>query len=161
MEDAQKVLSAALQSGFRESGAVGLGHSAEGSITPVVAVRSSGLGLDSIIGYQDSNGSNISLVSESYLRNIACIINEKFRVNDERILRFEKALESYDQKKNASSDEDAETRRRRKREEGLRRQHELQSFKEVKRETSDPMRTHEDDSSFLNVDETYSDLLQL
>ncbi|KAF2277633.1 uncharacterized protein EI97DRAFT_396574 [Westerdykella ornata] len=132
LEDSHRVLTAALSAGFRESGAVSLGASKAGDVNPMVAVRSTGYSFDSIIGFQDFEGQNYAMVSEACLRNLVNIANSRFRVNQERINRFQKALlEQYaqkevDNKPNFTPEwEDADARRRRKREEGLARRQQL------------------------------------
>lgn len=119
--------------GFRESGAVSLGASKSGEANPVVAIRSTGYSFDSIIGYQDDTGCNRSLISEAYLRTLACIANERFKINEERIARFRAQLlglyKPISKTTSGSSKpdwEDAEARRQRKRAEGLARQQSLQ-----------------------------------
>jgi tRNA wybutosine-synthesizing protein 3 len=99
----------------------------------MVAVRSAGYSFDSIIGYQDGEGRNITLVDENYLRTLVDIANERFKINTDRISRFRNALlESYQSvvstgKSTKPEWEDAEDRKRRKREEGLARQQALQN----------------------------------
>lgn len=95
----------------------------------MVAVRSTGYSFDSIIGYQNEEGRNIALVNEQYLRTLVDIANDRFRINTERIARFRNALldvfQSPSQSSGTSSKpgwEDADARKRRKREEGLARQ---------------------------------------
>jgi tRNA wybutosine-synthesizing protein 3 len=129
LEDSQHVLAAALGSGFRESGAVSLTPSRDGEINPMVAVRSSGYSFDAIIGYQSDTGKNIALVDETYLQTLFNIANDRFRVNSERIKRFEVALhEQYHPESIPRADvnkpewEAADVRKQRKREEGLARQ---------------------------------------
>lgn len=120
--------------GFRESGAVSLGSSKTGEANPVVAIRSAGYSFDSIIGYQDDMGRNVSKISPSHLRTLVRIANERFKINLERIARFRSLLlESY-QSVSASTPgsskpdwEDAEARKQRKRAEGLARQRALQA----------------------------------
>ncbi|KAL1792595.1 hypothetical protein ACET3X_009102 [Alternaria dauci] len=133
MDHAQKVLTAALTAGFRESGAVSLGSQNTGEPNPMVAVRSAGYSFDSIIGYQDGDGSNVALVDQRYLRTLVNIANERFKTNLDRISRFRQALlETYESKLSNGSKtnwEDADVRKRRKREEGLARQQALQSQK--------------------------------
>jgi len=133
LEDAQRVLTTALAGGFRESGAVSLGSTKAGESNPMVAVRSAGYSFDSIIGYQDEDGSNIALVDERYLRTLVDIANERFKINLDRISRFRTALlEIYQPNtSNGTSSskpdwEDTATRKQRKREEGLARQQALQ-----------------------------------
>jgi tRNA wybutosine-synthesizing protein 3 len=100
----------------------------------MVAVRSAGYSFDSIIGYQDETGHNIPLVDEKYLRTLVAIANDRFRINVERIARFQNALMGAF--KTSSSPrgnskklewEDTNTRKQRKREEGLARQQALQT----------------------------------
>lgn len=96
----------------------------------MVAVRSTGYSFDSIIGYQDENSHNIAIVDEKHLRILIAIANDRFRINEVRIARFRNALiEAFSPSTNASSKpewEDADARKRRKREEGLARQRALQ-----------------------------------
>ncbi|KZM20905.1 tRNA(Phe) 7-((3-amino-3-carboxypropyl)-4-demethylwyosine(37)-N(4))methyltransferase [Ascochyta rabiei] len=140
LDHAQRVLNAAMGAGFRESGAVSLGSSKTGEANPVVAVRSTGYSFDSIIGYQDGEGRNISLIDESHLRTLVCIANERFKINVERIARFRtQVLESYKSSPTSMSGsskpiwEDADARKQRKREEGLARQRALQVASSDKR----------------------------
>ena len=100
----------------------------------MVAVRSTGYSIDSIIGYQDEEGHNIALVDGNYLNTMARIANERFDINNERIARFRTALlsafepQASEQPGSSKSDwEDADARKRRKREEGLARQQALQA----------------------------------
>jgi tRNA wybutosine-synthesizing protein 3 len=134
MDYAQGVLTAALTAGFRESGAVSLGSVKAGESNPMVAVRSAGYSFDSIIGYRDSDGNNVAMVDQRYLRTLVNIANERFKINIDRISRFRKALlETYEPKLAEATGgsklewEDAEVRKRRKREEGLARQQAMQS----------------------------------
>jgi tRNA wybutosine-synthesizing protein 3 len=105
-----------------------------GESTPMVAVRSTGYSFDSIVGYHDEDNRNIPLVDEIYLRTLVDIANDRFRINAERIARFQKALVDISSPavllKGQSSKpewEDADVRRQRKREEGLARQQALQA----------------------------------
>jgi tRNA wybutosine-synthesizing protein 3 len=129
--DAQAVLSAASSAGFRESGAMGLSSSTDGIVTPMVAVRSAGLGFDSIIGYQNADGNYNSLVTEEYLELLVNTANERFKTNTERIERFRSGILSYydsDRAKNGDQPgslwENKDARKARKRAEGLARQKE-------------------------------------
>ncbi|KAF2116579.1 methyltransferase TYW3-domain-containing protein [Lophiotrema nucula] len=137
----QRVLTAALSSGFRESGAVGLAPFKSGEVNPLVAIRSTGYSFDAIIGRQDQNGTNIALVDESYLGILIGIANDRFTVNAERIERLRLAFlqqfameqgipvaSSTDTNSNRRKPawEDSETRKGRLKEEGLARQHALQ-----------------------------------
>lgn len=100
LHHAHPVLSAASTSGFRESGLQSLrcleANDIEGP-SPIVAVRSAGLSLESVIGYceetdddNDDGGEPIirSLVTEEFLEMLVNISNERFAVNSERKERF-------------------------------------------------------------------------
>ncbi|KAF2199359.1 hypothetical protein GQ43DRAFT_376430 [Delitschia confertaspora ATCC 74209] len=140
LEEAHKLVTVAMSSGFRESGALSLLPSKTGETNPMVAVRSTGYSFDSIIGYQDVEGNNVSLVHESHLRLLVNIANERFNVNTERISRFHSSLmelqkhsithqgpRSHKSLNSPKSDwEDLEVRRQRKKEEGLLRKRALQ-----------------------------------
>ena len=100
----------------------------------MVAIRSTGYSFDSIIGYQDDEGRNISLVDEGHLITLVCIANELFKINLERIARFRtQLLDSYQPAlisgPSDSNWEDADVRKQRKRAEGLARQQALQAAK--------------------------------
>ncbi|KAL2871537.1 tRNA wybutosine-synthesizing 3 family protein [Aspergillus lucknowensis] len=138
LHHAQPVLSAASSSGFRESGLQSLRCLDGGDgPSPIVAVRSAGLALESVIGYcedgsdGDYDGQVIrSLVTEEYLQMLVAMSNERFLTNSKRKERFRTALLnacSADYpvgmrrkgKTKPPSWEDAETRKARMREEGL------------------------------------------
>jgi tRNA wybutosine-synthesizing protein 3 len=131
------VLSAALHAGFRESGAINIASNLDGETTPMVAVRSTGLAFDSVVGYlHDSNDYTstpliFSSVGESYLRSLVAIANMRFQENTRRIERFVEALDTTCQpgillKPKDREWEDADTRRERKRAEGLGKKQALQ-----------------------------------
>ncbi|KAG6025884.1 hypothetical protein E4U19_002903 [Claviceps sp. Clav32 group G5] len=130
---AQALLQAALQAGFRESGALNITPQADSSTTPVVAVRSMGLSFESLIGFESSrSGSRHALVTASHLRLLMGIARERFAENSKRIERFRGAfanrvLESREKRTNSDGREweDAAARRERMREEGLRRREAL------------------------------------
>ncbi|KAF1963182.1 hypothetical protein CC80DRAFT_487578 [Byssothecium circinans] len=131
LEDSQRVLTAALGSGFRESGAVSL-TAKNGELNPMVAVRSTGYSFDAIIGYRDDAGNNIALVDEAYLHTLVDIANARFKINTERIARFQASLvQQYIPQPDSGANsqkpewEDVEVRKQRKREEGLARQRAL------------------------------------
>ncbi|ODM21014.1 hypothetical protein SI65_04067 [Aspergillus cristatus] len=146
LQHANPVLSAGSSSGFRESGLQSLRclEDSEG-ISPIVAIRSSGLSLESIIGYcddssEDDGGEPVihSLVTEEYLEMLVAISNERFSVNTERKERFRKSLLelcSPEQVRGSKTKgkskppgwEDPEKRRERKRAEGLMRKKLLES----------------------------------
>lgn len=117
----------------------------------MVAVRSTGLAFESVIGVvrgrtilppgtpqgdedgqrQDEDGQQQeedaieALVDEEYLEVLVGIANERFEANTERIRRFETLLFGSTGKKAVHSWEEKETRQERKRAEGLKRREEL------------------------------------
>lgn len=93
-----------------------------------------GLSFESLIGVRE-DGVTKTTVSDDYLRSLLRIANERFEENEKRIDRFRAAFlaascSSEEKKKKKKEDgtewEDAETRRERKRAEGLRRKAVLQ-----------------------------------
>jgi tRNA wybutosine-synthesizing protein 3 len=108
----------------------------DGSITPMVAVRSTGLAFDTVIGYQTDTEEIVSIVTEAHLKLMVAIANERFKVNSERIQRFRTALLSSHKStktgnghKSNAEWEDKAARQARKREEGLMKQRILQQAK--------------------------------
>lgn len=133
LSQAQIILSAALQAGFRESGAINLIPSGKEPATPMVAVRSMGLTLESLIGYH-SHGVEFCTVSPRELRNLIEISNARFGENEKRISRFRELLKKFssedvDEGKRKGEEgeqwEDAGARRERKKAEGLARRKQL------------------------------------
>jgi tRNA wybutosine-synthesizing protein 3 len=136
-EDAQAALQAATQSGFRESGISGLLDNKGQPSTPMVAVRSSGLALDSVIGFKDLDSSTTGvgtiqpMVSESYLRAIVRLANERFSINEERKVRFfdafyqQRPAQISGSKAGSIGFESRAARKERKRAEGLTRQQQM------------------------------------
>ena len=121
-----------MTAGFRESGISCIFDKRGTATNPMVAVRSAGLAIDSIIGFQtQENGADqISvMVSEDYLRTLIAVANERFTINAERIARFRTALlkgkgctmESGmdDNAQETSTYEPSDQRKARKRREGL------------------------------------------
>jgi tRNA wybutosine-synthesizing protein 3 len=134
LSHAQTILKAALQAGFRESGAINLTSAISEAPTPMVAVRSAGLALDSVIGWLNADDDCICIVSETYLKGLLAVANERFDENLKRITRFRDLLLASAQtpadiearKKSKGNDwEDASIRWERKRAEGLKRSQEL------------------------------------
>ncbi|RYP33387.1 hypothetical protein DL767_004792 [Monosporascus sp. MG133] len=114
--------------GFRESGAINLTANAGEPVTPIVAIRSMGLALESLIGMQIQDVPQRT-VSVEYLETLLRIANERFVANAERIERFRLGVLEATQprkEKDGTEWEDAQARRERKRAEGLRRKAELQ-----------------------------------
>ncbi|KAI9871954.1 MAG: hypothetical protein M1830_002226 [Pleopsidium flavum] len=133
LKHAQRVLAAAINAGFRESGVQSLRNLEDKEACPMVAVRTSGLALESVIGYLE-DGKDISnvrcVVSEGYLRMVVAMINQRFEANTERILRFSDHLlkQDFGQSLRHGDEEvweDADSRRERKRIEGLRKSKDL------------------------------------
>ncbi|KAF2857600.1 hypothetical protein K470DRAFT_223058 [Piedraia hortae CBS 480.64] len=85
---AQKVLTAALQAGFRESGA-----QVPGGRFPLVAVRSSGLALDCLVGFIEGDVVKL-MVEPNYLQTLMGVASKRFEQNTLRIERFRQALAS-------------------------------------------------------------------
>ncbi|KAJ0286772.1 hypothetical protein Brms1b_005030 [Colletotrichum noveboracense] len=140
---AQLLLKCALAAGFRESGALNLLPNApstddqQPSVTPIVGVRTMGLGLESLVGYvDDSNDTRHCTVSADYLRTLVDIANERFVENAARIARFRAALQDAVAGPPArlgdggAEWEDAAVRRERKRAEGLRRKEKMLAARE-------------------------------
>ena len=125
---AQPVLAAAISSGFRESGVQSLKNLEDPDSLPMVAVRSHGLALESVIGVlEDGEKDPRSFVSEEYLIMLVGIANERFEACQVRKKRFEDAL--FGRQREAGDWEDADARKKRKREEGLKRQREKDTMK--------------------------------
>ncbi len=131
------VLTAALQAGLRESGAVNLIPQGAEEAMPMVAVRSAGLAFDSIIGFHDdcADGKAMirSIVNEEYLQTLVHVANMRFKENSQRTERFQELLlrpalsrhlGSYGKQEDW---EPADARRQRKRAEGLRLKQEISS----------------------------------
>lgn len=166
---AQLILRCGLQAGFRESGAINLlplpstasssssshNNSQAAAATPIVAIRSMGLGLESLIG-RETNGIKHCTVSGDYLKALIRIANERFGDNAKRIERFRtylrEALSSPKRERKKVGDgevgvqwEDAETRKERKRAEGLKRAEEVRKMRE-ELEQEQREREHEDEN---------------
>ena len=133
LKHAQPVLSAAINAGFRESGVQSLRNLDDPEACSMVAVRSAGLALESVIGWayltrNPENGQittkNKVLVTEQYLQMLAHLSGERFEANNERIARFRACLKEATAKQKEKEQEEAawedvDTRRARKRSEGL------------------------------------------
>lgn len=132
LHHAQSILAAAINAGFRESGVQSLKNLNDPNVFPMVAVRTSGLAFESLIGFlmesgpsEESQGIIHSLVSEEYLGILLKIANERFQTNTKRMKRFKNALFS-ERDKPSPKWEDTMTRQTRMKEEGLTRQQALQ-----------------------------------
>ena len=146
LHHAQPILAAAINAGFRESGIQSLKNLDDANAFPMVAIRSSGLALESIVGSmrdcmedigslsEDSSGySNDeevhSLVREDYLDLLIKLANERFKTNAERMRRFEEDLFRREGSGLGSPWEDGKDRQERKRAEGLKQQEKLRRKK--------------------------------
>lgn len=128
LHHAQPVLSAAISAGFRESGIQSLKNINDPDSCPMVAVRSSGLALESLVGMMIHSGIEeevSAIVDEEYLRLILSLANQRFDSNAERIQRLCKNLFER-QDKIQPVWEDSVIRKERKRAEGLQRKQLLQ-----------------------------------
>ncbi|KAL2269450.1 hypothetical protein VTJ83DRAFT_1634 [Remersonia thermophila] len=127
VEHAQLVIQAGMEAGFRETGAVSLtGRQSHDEATPMVAVRSMGLSLESLIA-AETDGARRLLVPPQHLQTLVQIANERFAENQKRIARFDAALEAAFKAAEKRRDrEDSLERRERKRQEGLRRREQLE-----------------------------------
>ncbi|KAI9644358.1 hypothetical protein NHQ30_007715 [Ciborinia camelliae] len=138
LEQAQKVLSAALQAGFRESGALNLISSTSEPATPMVGIRCMGLTLESLVGvYDEKSEQGVCRVTDGQLGTLMRISNERFQENTKRIERFrvllKEAMNPVEKKRvgeNGEDWEDPRARKERKRAEGLRRAQEMREAKE-------------------------------
>lgn len=152
LSHAQMVLTAASQAGFRESGAINLARAAGEQPMPMVGVRCLGLGFDSIIGclhQEDDHGNHLiqSLVTEEYMHTLIDIANGKFlenakRTEDFRMKLLQRCGSAAHNEQTAVGKplkigwEDADTRRERKRAEGLRKKQALRDMRERDRKQS-------------------------
>lgn len=134
MEAANILAKAGLSAGFRESGAINLLPTSSSAATPMVAIRSMGLGFESIVGSLDENGDACCIVGENLLRTLIETANSRFKENEKRRARFwdnlvealrVRSLGSARGKEKRTVDgrewEDKEVRRERLRREGLER----------------------------------------
>ncbi|KAK9417419.1 putative Methyltransferase TYW3-domain-containing protein [Seiridium unicorne] len=143
LEHAQLLLRCGLQAGFRESGALNLVSSGGEAITPMVAIRTMGLGLESLIGIQ-KGGAIQRTVSAEYLQTLLDISNDRFTENTKRIERFRAAILEAVQppkKKDGTDWEDAAARRERKKAEGLQKKAEMEAARDQSRipDQADPL----------------------
>ena len=145
LHHAQPIVAAAINAGFRESGIQSLKNLDDVNAFPMVAIRSSGLALESIIGcvpdrvkdtskvgmdgkHYLNNEDVHSLVSDNYLDLLLNIANDRFKSNTERMRRFESDLFKREAT-TTSSWEDSKTRLERKRAEGLKQQEEVRNVR--------------------------------
>lgn len=130
LHHAKPILSAAINAGFRESGIQSLKNLEDPNAFPMVAVRTAGLALGSLIGHAcetETGAEEVrALVSEEYLETILKVANARFAANAKRIERFSDGL-FHGHKDNELSWEDPQARRERKRAEGLAKKDQLRA----------------------------------
>jgi tRNA wybutosine-synthesizing protein 3 len=136
LESAHKVNTAAFQSGFGESGISSISTDNLRTSTAMVAVRTTSLAFDSVIGYEDGDGKLIPMVTEAYMRVLVELCNERFRLNKERTEAFREALfASFGPQQSQYSGpcawEPIEQRRARMKEDGIRRRAETDAQRTV------------------------------
>ena len=135
LHHAQPVLVAAINAGFRESGIQSVKNLDDPNAFPMVAIRTAGLAFESLVGvvqiptqggnYEDGIDEYITpVVGEAYLELLIGIANERFKVNTERIRRFEQDLFKREEDPGQTW-EDGKRRQERKRAEGLQQQQTL------------------------------------
>ncbi|KIX10242.1 uncharacterized protein Z518_01323 [Rhinocladiella mackenziei CBS 650.93] len=146
LQHARPLLAAAINAGFRESGIQGLRVMDDPEHGVMVAVRTAGLGFETVVGVviSDSGAEGHEngrvemmqrIVSEEYLTLCVGVINERFQWNGERRERFRMELKramgregwgsglgSVEENVMQSGWEDKDERRRTKREKGRGRQ---------------------------------------
>ncbi|KXT06002.1 hypothetical protein AC579_6054 [Pseudocercospora musae] len=129
LQNAQHCHTAAMSAGFRESG---ISTVTGPNPTPMVAIRTQGLALETIIAYQDTDGTIRPMVSDQYLRTLLELANSRFRTNAQRTKRFQHAFlghETNGDHKHKADWEPADVRRDRKRAEGLKKRAEMGTLK--------------------------------
>jgi len=126
LRHARPLLSAAVSSGFRESGVQGLRNLDEPGACPTVAVRTAGLALESVVGHVARGETCRALVSEDYLAVLVELANERFVANRERVERFRACLRQNMAAAETQGDEttregwkDSDKRRQRKCKQGM------------------------------------------
>ena len=129
---AQVLIRAAMTAGFRETGAVNLlsdgGAVVDSRAQPIVAIRTAGVAFESLLGFQDRCGRRAALTTPRGVVAMVDVAVERAAENEARRARFEDALFAALGKADGHADvvwEGTEERRKRKREEGLKRQQEL------------------------------------
>ena len=136
LESAHKVNTAAYQSGFTESGISSISTDNLRTSTAMVAIRTTSLAFDSVIGYEGADGKLIPMVTEAYMRVLVELCNERFQTNKERTEAFRETLfESFkpqqSQFSGPSAFEPLEQRRVRMKEDCIRRQAETNAQRTV------------------------------
>ena len=102
----------------------------------MVAIRTTSLAFDSVIGYEGADGKLIPMVTEAYMRVLVELCNERFQKNKERTEAFRETLfgsfkPQHSQFSGPSAFEPLEQRRARMKEDGIRRQAETDAQRTV------------------------------
>lgn len=137
LHHAQPIVAAAISAGFRESGIQSLKNLEDSNAFPMVAIRTAGLAFESLVGViptwtqDEEDGDEIeehiaTIVSGPYLELLTSIANERFKINAERIRRFEQDLFKREEGLGQAW-EDSKSRQERKRAEGLEQQQALRT----------------------------------
>lgn len=160
LHHAKPLLSAAINSGFRESGVQSLKNLDDPNACPMVAVRTAGLGLEAIIasGIEEDEGGACrfcQLVPNDYAIMLLRIANERFDANQQRIEKFRfclrEAMALETQKVQRSENwETPEARRQWKRDEGLRAK-EAVKFRVSEDTRFAALSSNDDDYGFLQL----------
>jgi tRNA wybutosine-synthesizing protein 3 len=133
LHHAKPLLTAAIAAGFRESGVQSLKSLDDQEAGVMVAIRTAGLVFDSVVGVviegDDESETMQGVVGEGYLQFCTETINEKFVWNQKRkerlTVELEKARKSLED--DAAEEREEQERWNRNRDEGLRKQQELQT----------------------------------
>lgn len=142
LQDAKKLLAAAINAGFRESGVQSLKALDDDEAGVMLAIRTAGLAFETVIGVveESDNGDEVyrAMVSEDCLKLCTMVVNERFSWNVERRERLRKEIERMKLAGDQTPEEweDSEARAARKREEGLRKQ-QIRGDKPVRHEHAD------------------------
>ncbi len=144
LQHARPLLAAAINAGFRESGVQSLKALEDEEAGVMIGIRTAGLMFETVIGVtiqdEDAEEKMQAVVSEEYLSMCVAVVNERFVGNKKRKERLIKELEGVVTKEREElSGEVEDDRRLRKKQEGLKRQQELQDerSKEKEEETND------------------------
>ncbi len=145
LHHAQPILAAAINAGFRESGIQSLKNLDDPHAFPMVAIRTAGLAFESLVGLipnhrpDQEDGADeehiTRIVSEAYLELLISIVNERFKINAERIQRFEQDLFKREEGLEQAW-EDNRSRWERKRAEGLEQRQTLRKAQMIKKEAA-------------------------
>ena len=180
LHHAKPLLAAAVSSGFRESGVQSLKNLTDGEVCPMVAVRSAGLGFESVVGivddddggngehegWEDGDGTSAqdqgaredrcrAVIGEDMLRLFVGVVNGRFVENERRRNRFMHELRRAMGNEEEVDWEDQAIRRQRKREEGIKaqmRKHIQECLELETKDTSDDVGTMGEEAHIVLAD---------